>query len=68
MWVAPRGMARLISLLMMGELRLSGNRTVMEHEMSREPYSQKSGWINHSNERIFQVMTFKKVFTQLYYL
>ena len=28
--------------------------------MSREPNSQKSGWINHSNKRIFQVMTFKK--------
>ena len=23
--------------------------------MSREPYSQKSGWKNHSNEQIFQV-------------
>ena len=27
--------------------------------MNGEPYSQKSGWIIHSNERIFQVMTFK---------
>ena len=36
--------------------------------MSREPYSQKSGWVNHSNERIIQAMSFKKVFTQLYYL
>ena len=42
-----------------GELRLSGNHTVTEYEMSGEPYSQKSGWIKHSNERIFQVMTFK---------
>ena len=43
----------------LGELRLSENHTVTEYEMSGEPYSQKSGWINHSNERIFQVMTFK---------
>ena len=43
-----------------GELRLSGNHTVTEYEMSGEPYSQKSGWKNHSNEQIFQVMTFKK--------
>ena len=42
----------------LGELRLSGNHTVTEYEMSGEPYSQKSGWIIHSNERIFQVMTF----------
>ena len=42
-----------------GELRLSGKHTVTEYEMSGEPYSQKSGWIIHSNERIFQVMTFK---------
>ena len=42
-----------------GKLRLSGNHTVTEYEMSREPYSQKSGWINHSNERIFQEMFFK---------
>ena len=28
--------------------------------MSGEPYSQKSGWIKHSSERIFQVMVFKK--------
>ena len=40
----------------MGELSLSGNHTVTEYEMSGEPYSQKSGWINHSNEQIFQVM------------
>ena len=51
-----------------GQLRLSGNHTVTEHEMSGEPYSQKSGWIHQSNEQTFQVMTFKKVFTQLYYL
>ena len=50
----------------MGELRLSGNHTVTEYEMSGDPYSQKSGWINHSNERIFQVLTFKEVLTQLY--
>ena len=25
--------------------------------MSGEPYSQKRRWINHSNERFFQVMT-----------
>ena len=40
--------------------RLSGNHTVTENEMSGEPYSQKSGWKNHSNEQIFQVMTFEK--------
>ena len=44
---------------MLGELRLSENHTVTEYEMSGEPYSQKSGWIKHSNEQIFQVMTFK---------
>ena len=27
----------------LGELRLSGNHTVTEYEMSGEPYSQKSG-------------------------
>ena len=27
--------------------------------MSGEPYSQKSGWIIHSNERIFLAITFK---------
>ena len=42
-----------------GELRLSGFHTVTVYEMSGEPYSQKSGWIIHSNERIFQVMAFK---------
>ena len=42
-----------------GELHLSGNHTVTEYEISGEPYSQKSGWINHSNERISQVMAFK---------
>ena len=42
-----------------GELRLSGNHTVTENEMSGEPYSQKSGWIIDSNERMFQVMAFK---------
>ena len=52
----------------LGELRLSQNHTLTEYEMRGEPYSQKRGWINHSNERIFQVMTFKKVFIQLYYL
>ena len=40
----------------MGELRLSGNHTVTEYEMSGKPYSQKSGLKNHTNERIFQVM------------
>ena len=43
----------------LGELCLSGNHTVTKYEMSGEPYSQKSRWIKHSNERIFQVMTFK---------
>ena len=38
-----------------GELRLSGNHTVTDNEMSGEPYSQNSGWINHSKERTFQV-------------
>ena len=41
----------------LGELRLSGNHTVTEYEMSGKPYSQKSGLKNHTNERIFQVMT-----------
>ena len=41
----------------MGELRLSGNHTVTEYEMSGKPYSQKSGLKNHTNGRIFQVMT-----------
>ena len=41
-----------------GELCLSENHTMTGYEMSGEPHSQKSGWINHSNERIFQVMTF----------
>ena len=27
-----------------GELRLNGDHTVTEYEMSGEPYSQKSGW------------------------
>ena len=40
-----------------GELRLSRNHTVTEYEMSGKPYSQKSGLKNHTNERIFQVMT-----------
>ena len=40
-----------------GELRLSGNHTVTEYEMSGKPYSQKSGLKNHTNERIFRVMT-----------
>ena len=40
-----------------GELRLSGNHTVTEYEMSGKPYSQKSGLKNHTNEQIFQVMT-----------
>ena len=39
------------------ELRLSGNHTVTEYEMSGKSYSQKSGLENHTNERIFQVMT-----------
>ena len=42
-----------------GEFRLSGNHTLTQYEMSGEPYSQKSGWIKHSNEGIFQVMTFQ---------
>ena len=29
------------------------------YEMSGEPYSKKSGLIKHSNERNFQIMTFK---------
>ena len=50
--------ARNVTVHLSGEFRLSGNHTVTEYEMSGEPYSQKSGWIIHSNERIFQVMTF----------
>ena len=45
------------SSLFRGELRLSGNHTVTEYEMSGKPYSQKSGLKNHTNERMFQVMT-----------
>ena len=37
----------LLSKVERGELGLSGNHTVTEFEMSVEPYSQKSGWINH---------------------
>ena len=40
-----------------GELSLSGKHTVTENEISGKPYSQKSGLKNHTNERIFQVMT-----------
>ena len=47
------------SVLKVGEKYLSGNHTVMEYEMSRKLYRQKNGWQIHSNERIFQVMTFK---------
>ena len=43
----------------LGKLRLRGNHTVTENEMSGDPYNQKCGWINHSNELVFQVMTFK---------
>ena len=42
----------LKAVLYLGELRLSGNHTVTEYEMNGEPYSQKSGWKKHSNERI----------------
>ena len=37
-----------------GDLRLCGNHTMTEYKMSGEPYSQKSGWITHSIERIFK--------------
>ena len=37
----------------LGELRLSGNHTVTEYEMSGKPYSQKNGLKNHTNERFF---------------
>ena len=43
--------------ILLGKLGLGGNHTVIEYEMSGKPYSQKSEWINHSNEPIFQVMT-----------
>ena len=42
--------------ILLGKLCLSGNHTATEYEMGGKPYSQKSGWINHSNELIFQVM------------
>ena len=42
---------------MKGELRLSGNHTVPDYEMSDKTYSQKGGLKNHTNERIFWVMT-----------
>ena len=51
----------LPSILVLGELRLGGSHTVTEYEMSGEPYSQKSGWIKHSNERTFHVMLFKEI-------
>ena len=36
---------------------------MMDYEMSGEPYSQNSGWINHLNEQIFQVTkTFRAIF------
>ena len=43
-------MCYLILVYKRGELRLGGNHAVTEYEMSGEPYSQKSGWIIHSNE------------------
>ena len=46
-----------VSCFFGGELRLSGNYTVTEYEMIGKPCSQKSGLKNHTNERIFQVMT-----------
>ena len=50
----------------MDDLRLSGNHTVEEYEMSGKPYSQKSGLKNHTNDRILQVMTrFDKFMTRL---
>ena len=36
-----------------GELRLGRNHTVREYGMSGESYSQKSGWIKHSNVSVF---------------
>ena len=57
--VCCSGHVQFTSCSLTGELRLSGNHTVSEYEMSGEPYSKKSGWIKNSNERIFQVMTFK---------
>ena len=41
---------RLPHHLWRGQLRLSENHTVTEYEKSGESYSQKSGWIKHSNE------------------
>ena len=52
-------MFKMFIFILMGDLLLSENHTVTEYEMSGEPYSQKRGWRNHSNERTFQVMTFK---------
>ena len=49
-----------LSEVRLGELRLSGNHSVTEYEMSGKPCSQKSGLKNHTNERIFQVM---KIYT-----
>ena len=34
-------------------------------EMSGEPYSQKSGWVNYSNEQIFQIMTFRSLYSNI---
>ena len=38
----------------LGELCLNGNQTVTEYEMSGEPHSQKSRWINQLIERNFR--------------
>ena len=49
------------SISSVGELSLSENHTVTEFAMSGESHIQKSGWINHSNERIFQVMAYSNI-------
>ena len=49
------------SISSVGELSLSENHTVTEYEMSGESHIQKSGWINHSNDRIFQVMAYSNI-------
>ena len=57
-FVRPHGWS-CHEVILTGKLRLCGNHTVTEYEMSGELYSQNRGWINHSDEQIFQVMTFK---------
>ena len=51
-----------------GELRLSGNQTVTEYEMSGKPYSQKSGLKNqllpifrHCTEELSPILRLRRI-------